>query len=398
MKIGTNMEYWHKLAMPTYGAEEIAEALDSLGKFRTTMGEKVRRFEKLFAKDQGCMDAVMVNSGSSADLLLNFLLMNPPSPRIERGAEILAPIVTWPSQIWSSMMAGFKMRFVDVDPNTLNIDIADLERRVTPRTRALSLVHLLGNPCRMDRILDIAKSNDLLIIEDCCEAHGSTWDGIRVGNFGIGGAFSFFFSHHIATMEGGMIACPDIATADELRILRAHGWARDISKVDITDDIDPRYAFINWGFNFRPMEIQGAFGIHQMAKLSKFAARRAELANSFFDFIRDAPALYCPQVSPKAEPSWLSLPVMVREEAPFGRNDLMGFLEGEGVETRPIVTGNLARQPAARNLFAESFAGDYPGADLIHDYGFYLGLSPMHTDSDMDRLFSTMRRFLEWFS
>lgn len=390
------MEYWHRLAMPTFGAEEIAEAMDSLGKFRTTMGEKVRRFEKLFAEDQGCADAVMVNSGSSAVLLLNFLLINPPNPRIERGAEILAPIVTWPSQIWSSMMAGFKMRFVDVDPNTLNIDIADLERKVTPQTRAISLVHLLGNPCLMDRVLDVAEKNDLLIMEDCCEAHGSSWDGVRVGNFGIGGAFSFYFSHHMTTMEGGMIACPNTATADELRILRAHGWERDISK-DVGGDIDPRYTFTNWGFNFRPMEVQGAFGIHQMAKLSKFASQRAILAENFFNFIEDTPTLYCPQVSPRAEPSWLALPVMVKEEAPFGRDDLTKFLEHEGVETRPIVAGNLAKQPVARNLFAGSFAGDYPGADRVHDYGFYLGLSPMHTLPDMDRLFLTFWRFLrQW--
>ena len=389
--------YWYPLAMATYGVEEIIEAIDSLCSFRTTMWEKTREFERLFSAYQGCADAVMVNSGSSADLLLSFLLTNPRNPVLKQGDEILIPVVTWPTHVWSPMMAGLSVRFVDVDPETLNIDLDDLERKITSKTKAVFLVHLLGNPCQMDRVLDIAKAHDLLILEDCCEALGAEWDGTKVGNLGMGGTFSFFFSHHMVTMEGGMISCPDSETADQLRILRAHGWLRNVvdpDRYDLTDyDVDPRYAFVNWGFNVRPTELQAGFGLHQLQKLPLFNGRREALAASFFAFIDETPFLSRPQVHPLARPSWFALPVMVSPDAPFSRKEITDHLESKSVETRPVVTGNIARHPVAR-LFGEAFEGIYPGADVIHERGLYLGLSPIQDDSTMDRLLDCLQQFL----
>lgn len=388
--------YWYPLAMATYGVEEIIEAIDSLCTFRTTMWEKTRKFEQLFSAYQGCEDAVMVNSGSSADLLLCFLLTNPRNPLLQKGDEVLVPAVTWPTQIWSIMMAGLNVRLVDVNLETLNVDLDDLERKITPRTRAVFLVHLLGNPCQMDSVLDLAKKNNLLVLEDCCEALGAEWKGIKVGNFGIAGAFSFFFSHHMVTMEGGMIACRDKETAEQLRILRAHGWLRnaDISHYDLVDyNGDLNYAFVNWGFNVRPMEIQAGFGLRQLQKLPTFNRRREELAAKFFAFIDQTPFLSRPKVHPVSLPSWFSLPIMVNPDALFGRKEITDYLESKGIETRPIVTGNIARQPVA-HLFGEVFAGVYPGADAIHERGFYLGLSPLQDDSTMDRLMDCLQRFL----
>jgi len=388
--------YWYPLAMATYDVEEILEALDSLCTFRTTMWEKTREFERRFATYQGCADAVMVNSGSSADLLLCFWLTNPRDPLLERGDEVLIPVVTWPTQIWSVMMAGLNVRLVDVDPETLDIDLDDLERKITPRSRAIFLVHLLGNPCRMDRVLDIAKAHDLLVLEDCCEALGAEWDGTKVGNFGIGGTFSFFFSHHMVTMEGGMIACPDKETADELRILRAHGWLRnvDADHYNLADyEVDPRYAFVNWGFNVRPTEIQAGFGLRQLEKLPLFNMRRDRLASRFFTFVDKTPFLSRPRVHPLARPSWFALPVMVSPDAPFSRGEITAYLEEKGVETRPIVAGNIARHPVGQ-LFREVFQGAYPGADAVHDHGFYVGLSPVQGDHDMDRLLECLQQFL----
>jgi CDP-4-dehydro-6-deoxyglucose reductase, E1 len=388
--------YWYPLAMATYGVDEIVQAVDSLCNFRTTMWEKTKAFERAFAEYQGCADGVMVNSGSSADLLLAFLLTNPMAPLLERGDEILLPVVTWPTQIWSPMMAGLKVRLVDVDPATLNIDVDDLERKITPRTRALFLVHLLGNPCDMDRILALVEKHDLVILEDCCEAMGSTWNGVKVGNFGLGGTYSFFFAHHMMTMEGGMIACPDDATADQLRVLRAHGWLRNVEpgSYDLDGyDVDPRYAFVNWGFNVRPTELQAGFGLHQLEKLPAFNQRREALAARFFELIDETPWLARPEVHPQARPSWFALPVMVPPEAPFSRTELIAYLESEGVETRPIVTGNVTRHPVAE-LFADTFAGEFPGGDAVHAQGFYLGLSPMQADADMDRLLACFAAFL----
>lgn len=392
------VRYWYPLSLATYGTDEILEALDSMCSFRTSMGEKTSHFERQFAKYQDCTDAVMVNSGSSADLLLGLLLTNPLHPLVNKGDEVIVPVVTWATQIWSMMMTGLKVKLVDVDPRTLNVDLDDLESSISERTRVLFLVHLMGNPCDMDRIQEIAHKHELHIIEDCCEAMGSTWAGKKVGNFGLGGTFSFFFSHHIITMEGGMVAVNDPIAAEHLRILRAHGWARnaDAARYNLHQhaDIDTRYAFVNWGLNVRPTEVQAAFGIHQIEKAGVLAARREHLYSKFAAFLSKQTAdLSIPQVEAKASPSWMVLPLMVRKEAPFSRNEITSYLESVGVETRPIVAGNLARHPVA-GRFPEFQSRDFVGADEVHKRGFYIGLSPIQTDATMDRLIDVFSEFL----
>ena len=390
------VKYWYPLSMASYGVEEILEALDSMCSFRTSMWEKTGEFERSFANYQNCAEAVMVNSGSSADLLLSFLLISPPSPMLGKGDEILIPAVTWPTQVWSPMMAGLKVQLVDIDPETLNISLEDLERKLTPSSRAIFLVHLLGNPCDMGKILEIAKQHNLIVIEDCCEALGSEWDGVKVGNFGLGASFSFFFSHHITTMEGGMITTNDPELADQLRILRAHGWLRNVDpgRYPIQDDeTDPRYSFVNWGFNLRPTELQAGFGLQQLAKLPEFTERRGKLATRFFSYIDGTRFLSRPSVSARGCPVWMALPILLKECAPFRRSDIAAYLESSGVETRPIVAGNLTRQPAAR-MFGNLRAGSYPGADVVHDRGFYVGLSPFTEDAAMDRLIDCLEKFL----
>lgn len=391
------VRYWYPLSLASYGTDEILEALDSMCSFRTSMAEKTLHFERQFAKWQGSADAVMVNSGSSADLLLCMLLNNPLGPLIRPDEEILIPAVTWPTHIWSAMVLGLKVKFVDVDPTTLNVDFADLECSISPKTRVLFLVHLMGNPCDMDRIVALAKKHDLLIIEDCCEAMGASWDGRKVGNFGIGGAYSFFFSHHITCMEGGMVAVSDPAMAKQLRLLRAHGWVRNVDpeeyKLHQYPDIDARYAFINWGVNVRPTDVQAGFGIRQLEKADSFARRRAEMAERFGAFIGDRQWLATPKVGAKAVPSWFALPLMVSKDAPFTRAEITSFLENRGVETRPMVTGNVARHPVGQ-LFSEFQERAFPGADEIHSRGFYIGLSPLQSDESMGRLIATFDEFL----
>ncbi len=394
---GKPRRYWYPLSLATYGVEEIVEALDSLCSFRTTMWEKTAKFESCFSDYQGGGNSVMVNSGSSADLLLCFLLANPLKRLLKQGDEILIPVVTWPTQIWSAMMAGLKVRLVDVCPQTLNIDLADLESKITSSTRAIFLVHLMGNPCQMDRVLEIARAHDLIILEDCCEALGAEWNGCKVGNFGIGGSFSFFFSHHMTTMEGGMVTCRDGETADQLKVLRAHGWLRNVDGARFAlpnEGLDSRYAFVNWGFNVRPTDVQAGFGLRQLEKLPVFNQQREVLAAKFFTFLDQSPFLKRPKVSEMARPAWFALPLLIDVNSPFSRKELTGYLEEQGVETRPIVAGNLAKHPAAQ-LFKEFSEAEYPGADFIHEQGFYIGLSPLQSNDAMDRLIECFHRFLK---
>lgn len=390
--------YWYPLSMATYGVEEIMEALDSMCSFQTSMSTKTRAFERQFAEYQGSADAVFCNSGSSADLLLTFLLTNPLRRLLEPGDEVLVPVVTWPTQIWSVMMAGLKPVFVDVDPGTLNIDLADLESKISKRSRAIFLVHLMGNPCNMDVVCRLAEKHGLEIIEDCCEALGSEWGGVKVGNFGLGGAFSFFFSHHMMTMEGGMISARDPEVADHLRMLRAHGWVRNAEaerySKESYPDIDPRYAFVNWGFNLRPTEVQSGFGMHQLAKLPGMNERRIDKGEEMFRFLsvfRDAVTV--PRRHSKALASWFAIPMVLTDEAPFTVGEFKSFLESKGVETRPLVTGNILRHPV-REVFPELRAGAFKGADQIHDRGFYIGLTPIQSDANFDRLKEVLAEFL----
>jgi CDP-6-deoxy-D-xylo-4-hexulose-3-dehydrase len=389
-------KYWYPLSMATYDLEEILAAIDSLCSFRTTMWEKTAEFERQFALTCGGPEAVMVNSGSSADLLIAFSLVNPQSKILKPGDEILVPSVTWPTQIWSPMMAGLKVRFVDTDPCTLNMDLDDLESRIGHRTRAVSLVHLMGNPCNMDRVVALCRKHNLVLIEDCCEALGAKYKGQPVGTFGIAGSFSFFFSHHITTMEGGMIICRDQALSDLFRLLRAHGWARNAryAEVEPQDDLDPRYMFLNWGFNVRPTELQAGFGLEQLKRWPAFHVQRFQNAayfQSYLDRHRDLMRLM--KVAPEGECSWFALPIMLMPECPFKKADFLAYLEKQGVETRPIVAGNLARQPVCK-LYLELQESDLPGADAVHERGFYLGLHPFEAKQNLDRLADIFEQFI----
>lgn len=393
-------QYWYPLSFPTFDEKEIAEALDSMCRFRTSMGEKTRQFEAAFAEMTGAADAVMVNSGSSADLLAAFLLNDPAQPLLEPGDEVLLPAVTWPTQIWSVLMAGLSGRLVDIDPQTLNMDLDDLRSKITAKTKAIFVVHLMGCPMDMDAIQEIADEYGLYILEDCCEALGATWRDQSVGTFGLAGTCSFFFSHHITTMEGGVVTCRDAETAVQLRSLRAHGWAREMKdrqSIAASHRCDPRYLFVNWGFNFRPTEVQAGFGLHQLQRLQGFNNRRNALAARFHDYIDQSPWLSRPQIPEHGQPSWFSLPILISPQSPFSRDQLASALEAEGIETRAIVTGNLARQPAAR-LFPQLHTGALPGADQIHDQGMYLGLSPASDVRQIDRLISTFERCLSQLS
>lgn len=389
-------KYWYPLSMATYDLEEILAAIDSLCSFRTTMWEKTVEFERQFALACGNAEAIMVNSGSSADLLIAFALVNPQSKMLKPGDEILVPSVTWPTQIWSPMMAGLKVRFVDTDPCTLNMNLDDLESKIGRRTRAVSLVHLMGNPCNMDRVTSICQKHNLVLIEDCCEALGARYKGQPVGTFGIAGSFSFFFSHHITTMEGGMIVCRDQPLSDLFRLLRAHGWARNTkyAQVEPYDDLDQRYMFLNWGFNVRPTELQAGFGLEQLKRWPAFHAQRLQNAAYFQNHLdRHRDLMRLMQVAPEAECSWFALPVMLTPECPFKKADFLAYLEKQGVETRPIVAGNLARQPVCK-LYPGLQASDLAGADAVHDRGFYLGLHPFEARQNLDRLAETFERFI----
>jgi CDP-6-deoxy-D-xylo-4-hexulose-3-dehydrase len=365
------------LSVPTFGWEEVWDALETLLSTQVTMGKKVQRFESMFAEYVGVKHAVMVNSGSSANLLALSVLTNPLlAGHLQPGDEVVTPAVTWATAVFPIANVGLVPVLVDVDLNTFNLIPEEVEKAITPRTRAILLVHLLGNPCDMDRIMSIARRHDLLVIEDSCEAHGAEYHGRKVGSFGDFATFSFFFPHHIATIEGGMLLTSNDEYAELARALRVFGWVRDLKDKDVIaqqhPEVDPRFLFISTGYNLRPMEIQGAFGIRQIGKLERYVRARRENARYWSRKLGSLPHLRVYQEAEGTRHVWFGYPIMVLPDAPFSRKELVDHLEARGVETRPIMAGNMDEQPAMR-LLAYRKVGDLPNARLIHRSAFFFG-------------------------
>jgi CDP-6-deoxy-D-xylo-4-hexulose-3-dehydrase len=366
------------LAIASYGWEEVCEAMDTLLGGWVTMGTKVQEFEALFAKYIGVRHAIMVNSGSSANLVALSVLTNPVTVgRIQPGDEIITPAITWATTVFPIVNCGAVPVLVDVDLETFNIDVKEIEKAITPRTKAIMVVHLLGNTCDMQGIRKLALERGLFVIEDTCEAHGAEIYGRKVGSFGDISTFSFFMSHHISTIEGGMVLTDNDEYADLARAMRVFGWIRDRRDKSALaaqyEEIDPRFLFTNMGFNFRPTEIQGGMGIHQMARLEGFIDIRRENAAYWGDRLQGhSQYLLVHKERPGTRHVWFGYPLTVLPQAPFNRSEMMKFLEEKGVETRPIMAGNMDEQPAMR-LVDYRREGELPVARQIMRNSFFFG-------------------------
>lgn len=366
------------LNVPTFDEEEILDALDSLVSTKVTMGEKVFAFEKAFASYIGVKNAVMVNSGSSANLIALSVLANPAVVDYAKpGFEAILPAVTWSTSVFPVHNVQGIPVLTDVLKDTFNIDPSNVAKAFSKKSKAIIAVHLLGNPADMKAILKLAHEESLKVVEDCCEAHGAEIAGKKVGQFGDVSTFSFFFSHHITTIEGGVVLTDNDVYAEVARSLRAHGWIREMkareSYVKKYPAIDPRFLFVNLGYNFRPTEIQGAFGIHQLKKLERFIDVRRKNA-AFFE---KQLAGYSNFIELQFERSgtrhvWFGYPITVKNTAPFTAKALRSFLELKGIETRPIMGGNLAEQPAFR-LFEHRIVGKLPNSRRIMRRSFFFG-------------------------
>lgn len=386
------------LSVPSFDWEEVWEALESMLSGQVTMGEKVARFEQMFAEYIGVKHAIMVNSGSSANLLALSILTNPAlEDRLRPGDEVITPAVTWATTVWPIINVGLVPVLVDVDPTTFNLIPDEVERAIAPRTRAILLVHLLGNPCPMAEIMDIARWRGLLVIEDACEAHGAEYQGRKVGSFGDMATFSFFFSHHITTIEGGMLVTNRDDYAELARALRTFGWIRHLRDregiIRRYPELDPRFLFINYGYNLRPTEIQGAFGIHQLGRLERFIETRRENARYWHERLGRLPHLMVHRESPGTRHVWLGYPILLHPDATFERKELVDSLEAWGVETRPIMAGNISEQPGIQ-LYPHRVVGELPNARWIHRCAFLFGNHQGITRTAREAIADRIEQFL----
>lgn len=389
------------LAVPPYSWQEVYEALESMLLMKTTMGDKVKRFEESFAKYIGTKYAVMVNSGSSANLLALSVLSNSyfGNNRIRKDDEIITPAVTWATTVYPIANIGAKPVFVDVDRRTYNIDADKIEQAITKKTKAIMPVHLLGFPSDMKKIRKIAEKHDLYIIEDSCEAHGAECFGKKVGSLGNIGTFSFFASHHITTMEGGMMVTSDKKIYEIGKALRAFGWVRDLADKDQYKKkyplIDSRFLFINIGYNLRPTEIQGAFGIHQIKKLNFLIRIRRDNAQYWKKRLsRYSKYIMLPPDFTGFKNTYMTYPITVNQNKFFDKEDLVNHLEKHGIETRPVMAGNMVKQPVMIQI-NHRISGQLKNSQYIMKNSFLIGNHQAIDEKKRKYVADIITRFLD---
>jgi CDP-6-deoxy-D-xylo-4-hexulose-3-dehydrase len=364
----------YPLASETWDGAEYEAAQEVLRSGRFTMGAKVKEFEADFAKLFGSRYAVMVNSGSSANLIAIAAAVYMPDSPLKAGDEVLVPAVSWSTTYYPVHQLGLTLSFVDIDPHTLNFDLQKLEASITPRTRAVLAVNLLGNPNDFDILRAICAKYNLLLLEDNCESMGATFKGKQAGSFGLAGTFSTFFSHHIATMEGGVVITDDKNFYHTAVSLRAHGWTREQPPDSpFYLDEDPfvnLFRFVLPGYNVRPLEIEAAVGIPQLKKLPSFVTERRKNAVLFQKAFSGMPDIGIQ--SETGESSWFGFALILQGKLKGRRKEVVDMLRGSGVECRPIVTGNFLRNPVIKHL-NHVVRQEITAADIIDRDGLFIG-------------------------
>lgn len=370
------MQTFYPLATSSWDHLETEAIQNVMKSGMFSMGPKVAECEKQFAEFLASRFCVMVSSGSAANLIMVASLFYRKDNPLKRGDEVIVPAVSWSTTYYPLYQYGLKLKFVDIDLETLNFDLNALEKAITPKTRLIMAVNLLGNPNDFSRISTIIKDKNIELIEDNCESMGATLHKKQAGTFGIMGTFSCFFSHHISTMEGGFVTTDDEELYHILLCLRAHGWTRNLPKHNLVtgtksdNAFEESFKFVLPGYNVRPLEMSGAIGQEQIRKLPKFIETRRKNAEVFVELFKNDPDLIIQKEI--GESSWFGFSFVVRESSKVNRLQLIDYLTKAGVECRPIVTGNFAKNEVVK-WFDYEISGELKNADRIDQFGFFVG-------------------------
>lgn len=382
--------------------DDIQAVMDTLQSNALTMGSRVRDFESAMASYLGSKHFVMVNSGSSANLAIIEALLRPTSgqPHLQPGDGVLVPAIAWPTTVWPIVQLGLHPVFVDVDPETVSLDLNSAEeclRTTKHRVRAMFPIHPLGWAIDPEALTNFCRSHSLVLVSDVCEALGSWRGGRHAGTTSLAGSFSFYFSHHITTMEGGGVATDDQALSDDLRSIRSHGWSRDRSDAaswqKVGNDVNSRFLFVSAGYNIRPMEIQAALGLGQIRRIDQYIDRRREIARRVHERIDGTSLRLMGAQTLRSDPrshSWMLLPI--RATSAEQAKAAVNHLESVGVETRPILTGNFTAQPSLRRILKEDLdPKSFTNAEDISARCFMVGCHHHFTDAQVEHLGDSLR-------
>ena len=375
-------KFKYNLLSDAFNEKDINEGINVLKSKKITISKITKNFEKYFAKKIGAKYALMTNSGSSSNLLALSALTNPLNIKeITPGSEVIIPAICWSTSLWPIIQNNLKPIFVDVKIDTFNIDIDKIEKKITKKTKAIMIVHVLGTSTNMTKLMQLTKKYKLTLIEDTCESLGTTYKKKQLGTFGRFGTYSFYYSHQITSGEGGMIVCNDSKDYNILKSLRSHGWSRDTlfhkNYSKKYKDLDNRFLFIGPGFNLRPTEIQAAIAFNQFKRFNKMIKLRSDNRkkiinnlkkhknwNNQFEFVK---------IDKMIKPSWFGLPILIKDKK-INKKKFLEKLTKKGIENRPIISGNFLNQPASK-LYNFSFKkNDFKISDDIEKRGFFIGL------------------------
>lgn len=382
----------YPLASSTWDDKEIAAIQGVIAKDMYTMGEGVKQFEEDFASYVGSNYAVMVNSGSSANLIAVAALFFTKNPKLKRGDEVIVPAVSWSTTYYPLAQYGLKLKFVDVDLHTLNFDLDQLKLAVTDTTKMILAVNLLGNPNDFDAIHEIIGDRDIILMEDNCESMGAEFKGKQAGTFGLVGTFSTFYSHHMATMEGGLIVTDDEEMYHVMLCLRAHGWTRHLPKENHVSNksdnaFEESFRFILPGYNVRPIEMSGVIGVEQLKKLPSFLDYRRKNAQLFVSLFENHKDFYIQKDIDNS--SWFGFSFIIKPESTLDRADVVQKLEAHHIDCRPIVTGDFTKNEVLKYFDYEIF-GEMKHAQYLDQKGFFVGNHQVDLTKEIHHLFDVL--------
>jgi CDP-6-deoxy-D-xylo-4-hexulose-3-dehydrase len=366
----------YELALSSWDDAEIKAVQKVLYSNQTTMGEYVRKYEQEFTQFIGTKYCVMVNSGSSANLLGVASLFYKKKDNLKPGDEVIVPAVSWPTTYYPLYQYGLKLKFVDIDLNTLNYDLVKLQEAISENTRMIVAVNLLGNSNDFTQIQKLTKDKNIILFEDNCESLGAELSGKQAGTWGLLGTHSSFFSHHISTMEGGMIVTDDEELYQIMLCMRAHGWTRNLPQKNLVttpksdNQFEELYRFVLPGYNFRPIEMMGAIGSEQLRKLPDFLRFRRLNAAYFINIFNNNPYFFIQREI--GQSSWFGFSLVLRPNTSLTRKDIIDYLIKNKVEIRPIVAGNFTKNEVLKYFNYELY-GEMTNAEYIDKNGFFVG-------------------------
>jgi CDP-6-deoxy-D-xylo-4-hexulose-3-dehydrase len=386
----------YELALNSWDDNEIRAAKKVLDGNRTTMGEYVKNYEQEFARFTGSKYCVMVNSGSSANLLGVASLFYKKKHKLKAGDEVIVPAVSWPTTYYPLFQYGLKLKFVDIDLCTLDYDLEKLREAVSVNTKMIVIVNILGNPNNFTEIQKITACKNIILFEDNCESLGAELNGKQAGTWGLLGTYSSFFSHHISTMEGGMVVTDDEELYQIMLCMRAHGWTRNLPKYNLVttpksdNQFEELYRFVLPGYNFRPIEMMGAIGSEQLKKLPDFIKFRRANAAYFMNIFNDDPYFFVQKEIGTS--SWFGFSLILKPDVHAIRKDIVAYLLKNDIEVRPIVAGNFTKNEVLK-YFNYELHGEMTNAEYMDNNGFFAGNHHFDISGKLDYLKTTLNAY-----